>query len=133
MTGNLVSRKGAREELAAVIGTGIPQLTAVYGYAPKDPQGISPFCTVESWRHHYQFHPAIENKFGFLVKIWVKREDAETAEEQLDDLALDLAVVIRRWHNVHFATPSETGYEQVDNDSYRTEIHYVEVDYDEPE
>jgi len=126
----LHNRKTPRAALAAAITTNITQLQSVFKSLPKKPAGVSPFCTVESGPATYQFSPD-ENKFGFVVGMWVLRDDADAAEDLLDDLAQDLAQVVDTWHTATFSQESQTDYAMLDGKyDYRVEWHFVTVEWE---
>ena len=130
MTANAISnRKDARNSLVAAL-TAVPGFQAVFNHLPKDFDGQSPVCTIDGVSQYPQFMPAIFETFQFAVGVWVRRDDAATAEDQIDDLAQSVAQTIAAWHNGTFYQPSEATYEELESGQYRVEWHFVQVDWE---
>lgn len=124
------NRKDARAALVSLIDTGITQLQSTFGSLPKKTGGVSPFCTVESGPAGYDFFPD-ESKFGLIVGMWVLRDDADAAEDLLDDLAQDLAQVVETWHTATFTQESQPDYEFLEGRyDYRVEWHFISVNWE---
>jgi hypothetical protein len=133
----MTNRKTIRHDLVAKLKT-ITLLadeaggTAhVVGYWPKDPQGISPFVGVDSGSVQYPTETDESNMtpFAFAVGVWVRRDAAEAAaEDTLDDLALEIAEVIRNNYNGRFVAESVTDQETIGGIPYKFEVHFVVID-----
>jgi len=130
MTSNSISnRKNARDSLVTAL-TGITGFQAIYDHLPKDFDGQSPVCCVDALSQYPQFSPAVAEPFRFAVWVWVDRADAAAAEDLLDDLAQDVADAVKVWHNGFFYQESEASYEELEKGQYRTETHFVQVDWE---
>jgi len=123
------NRKTARASLLAALET-ITAFAEVYDYLPKDLSGLSPVCTIESGPADYAWLPSDQNMFKFIVGVWVRRDDAEDAEDLLDDLSYAVAGVIQDWHSATFYQESDPGYDLIDQVYYRSEAHFVSVEWE---
>lgn len=126
---SILNRKDARAGLIAQMQA-IPAFEAVHDHLPKDLEGKSPVCTVESGPAVYRWEPAHYNTFQFIVGVWVRRDDAGTAEDLLDDLAQDVAEAVYAWHTAEFVDPSAPDYEEIDGVLYRVEWFFVSVEWE---
>lgn len=132
MTSSSISnRKDARKSLETALKT-ITGFQAVYDHLPKGFDGQSPVCTIDAVSQYPDLASAPGTEtFQFAVGVWVRRTDAGTAEDALDDLAQDVAEVVAAWHNGIFYQASEATYEVLDAaDQYRVEWHFVQVDWE---
>lgn len=131
MTSSSISnRKDARNSLVTAL-TAITGFQAVYDHLPKTFNNQSPVCTVYSISQFPDFNaPALTETFQFAVVVWVVRDDAATAEDQLDDLAQDVAEVVYGWHNGLFFQASEVDEVILEKGQYLVEWHFVQVDWE---
>lgn len=124
------NRKTVRSDLATQIaadaGLG-PLLQATYGYRPKDFEGQSPVCTVESAFSFPQFTPSSDDVFGFVVIFWVDRTDAAAAEDLIDDLEFNFKEFMKTWDIGEIVQESEIDFEVLGKGQYVVERHFVQV------
>jgi hypothetical protein len=123
------SRKTIREGVALGIQTDITAFQAVYNYLPKAFDGQSPVCTVESGPLSHQSTPDDPEKINLIIGIFVRRDDAATAEDQLDDLAQSLWDFLETKHNAEPLFSSDPGYAEIDGILYRYEWHPITLQW----
>jgi hypothetical protein len=137
----LKSRKTVRDaivtDLKAVTLAGVAVLATeaggqahVFDHLEKEPGGISPFACVDGGSVLYDLSGDDSNPtaYGLIVGFWVRRDLGEAASEDvLDDLALELAKLLRKSYNAKFSTPSVSDYEVIDGLPYKFELHFVEL------
>jgi hypothetical protein len=112
----------------------------VLGYFEPNPQGISPFVCVDSAGKLFDL-PDDETNLTparFAIGVWQRRDDgngivtattAQSAEDQLDDLALSIANVLRlNYPNSKFLDFPRTDYEEIEGLQYKFLFYFVEID-----
>jgi len=113
------SRKTIREQLASTLSTALTgagnPAQVVYDHLKEDFSGQSPVVCVASAgtlpveQSHTQWHAA----YDMEIIIFVVREDEETAEDALDDVAETLFTTLEAnksgdyWRALDFGTPSQ--------------------------
>lgn len=141
---SLPNRKDVRDSLVANLKTDIIISTnAVLSddsdgfahardYFPKDLDGRSPIAGVDGLWSQYDLSgdDSAETAFGLVVGFWARSmENRANAEDMLDNLAQQLATLLRAKYNARFSQPSVTDFEVVDGVEYKFELHYVEIDW----
>ena len=132
------NRKDAREDLASNISTEITDLQTVYDYMPKDYEGESPVCVVQSGPVDYSLQTEPNKQtFNFYVSFWLRVDGAsgsgltsEDAEDALDNFAQDLAdVLLDHYQNPDWIGDSEQFDEIIDGVPYSAEMHLIRLDW----
>lgn len=103
----------------------------VVGYFEPNPQGISPFVCVDSAGAMYDLPDdgGLLTPFRFVIGLWVRRDIGEAAaEDQLNDLALEIALVLRDTFNARYTAYPTSDFEIIDGIPYKFELYYVELD-----
>lgn len=140
MPPTLTSRKAARAQLKTVLKAGIETLLeelwdvedvtlAAYESEAKDFGGLSPVLTVHSDGTMTTFTDYAREYHRFWVSLYWKRDDADTIEDALDDLAwaarqtlIDNSEEQGYWHDLDFDESfSEMAYLIIDGVQYRSE------------
>ena len=103
----------------------------VFDHLVKNLNGLSPVCTIESGPTNYDLSGDSEasHAMGFIIGNWIKRDDADAAEDTLDDLIVAEVGTLRKEYNAKFTQPSMPDYETLDGVEYRIEFFAVEIDY----
>lgn len=132
----VVNRLEAREAVASDLTTNITSLQAVYDHLPKDLEGQSPVCTIESGPIMQTHTPDEPQAINLVIGFWVRRDgdtgsgmDADSAADVLDNLATNLATRMFATFNATFSRESEIGYEEIDGNLYLIELHYVQLEW----
>lgn len=128
----LRNRKDARNSLVTAATAGIgSSFAAIYDHLPKTFEGQSPVLTVQSgFTFPPEAYPAHENRFAFVMRVWVDRGDAAGAEDTLDDLDLVIRSFIAGEDLFKFFLESEIEPEVLQKNQYLTERHFVSIDWD---
>jgi len=101
---------------------GIPP-SNVFKYMPKKLDGMSPVITIEVGRSSPSHTPAEPSWPGLLIGLWILREDAEEAEDELDTLSDNFIDAITDRYNVQWDNFTEPDYLIIDGNHYRVEWH----------
>ena len=104
----------------------------VYSYLATGFRGMTPMCTVESYRSKLDTDGDDANQpFRFIVGFWVKRDEGagSAAEDTLDDLEYGLRAILRKSYNGRYSQDSEPGYDIIDGEEYRVEFHFIDIDW----
>ena len=129
-------RDTRRDYLAALL-TAEGSWQIVYNHQPTSFQGQSPVATVHSgpveWENLTAARALQVVRMTLLVTNYMKRDDAEDAEDQLDALLAtvvglvnDNARVASIWNDLRI-TGTEPDYYLVDGEQYRAEVIRVEA------
>lgn len=129
----LTSRKTARAQIAVLLDeiTGLN----VYDHEPKDFGRLSPVAMVYSEGTRTEFPDYAREFHRFWITLYWRRDDPDTTEDYLDDLAqdvrqklLDNAEEPGYWQDILFDEDfSETQYLLLDGVQYRSERMRVTV------
>jgi hypothetical protein len=132
----VVNRLEARAAVLADLQANLTDLQAIYDYLPKDLQGQSPVCTIESGPIAQTHTPDEPQAVNLVVGFWVRRDGeagsgmtAEDAADLIDTLAAGLATRMFAAFNATFPRESEIGYETIDGNDYQIELHYVQMQW----
>lgn len=80
-------RQQIRKAIKVWVVGAIATFKTSYAYEPKDPGELAPFVTVHS-DGTSAYEDRDENRYAFIITIWVKRTgDGDTAEDSIDDLS----------------------------------------------
>jgi hypothetical protein len=115
----------------ALLADDVDGTAHVVGYFEPDPRGISPFVCVDSAGALYSppDDGGLQTPMRFVVGVWVRRDiDPATAEDQLNDLALEIANVLRDDFNARFTDFPTSDFEMIEGVPYKFELHFVELD-----
>jgi hypothetical protein len=119
-----LNRKALRTDLkskleaALVVGVGV---AAVYESLPKSLGGQSPVITIESGPSTPTVTPEEPQSAGIIMCLWVRRDDADTAEDGLDDFMDAVIRALDANYNYDWAKPTGPDYEIDDGVLYRIE------------
>ena len=124
-----LNRKDARNSLVTEMEA-ITEVQEVFDHLTKNLRGQSPVICVESYSADpAKFAEYSENIFQFAVWIFVKRTDGSTAEDLLDDISKLAVEKVLNWNTGEFFAESQTDYEVLDEEQYKYETLFVEVDW----
>jgi hypothetical protein len=129
----MINRKEVRKHVVETLQGADLGIQVVYDHVPKDPKGQSPILTVESGPVIYPTgtDETLEVAVGLILGIWVRRDNASSAEDLLDDLSSAVAGTIDDTYNARFSQPSALDYEMLDGIEYRIEFLPVAIDWEE--
>lgn len=100
----------------------------VVGYFEPNPRGISPFACVDSAGMKYDLgSDETITPARFVIGVWVKRTNAATAEDQLNDLALSIANVLRLNYLAKYTAEPQSDFEEIEGVQYKFELYFVEI------
>jgi hypothetical protein len=127
-----MNRKELRTALVAALNTYFgADVALIVGHLPKSLGGKSPVITVESGptmplRYATPDEP---QNVGIIFGLWILREDAASAEDQLDDLAERFIPALDADFNVSWPHESKPEYLQVDGKDYRVEWYDALIEW----
>lgn len=128
-----MNRKRVRKALAAEF-LASSAFQSVFDHLGKDFQGESPVCTVENGPVRLTSTPSDPSDLYLVVGVWIRRDDAlsaQQAEDSLDDLLTVVEDVVLNKFNGSFETQSLPDYELIGGHDYRVEFHFVRlIDWD---
>jgi hypothetical protein len=115
-----LNRKGLRSDLKTKLST-LTGVAGVFKSLPKSPNGLSPIITIESNGSLPTSTPSAPQAVGIVIGIAARRDDADTAEDAIDDI-LDLVIAkLDKEYNYTLDGPTRTDYEVLDGVTYRLE------------
>lgn len=124
-------REGFATKIKAVTGLADTGTIAhVYDHLPKNLNGVSPVCTIESGPSlpNTVMDDDLPEKTGLIVGMWVRRDDAASAEDTLDQLLAGLVSVLRTNYNAEISQATMPDYEMVDGVEYRVEFFAIDFE-----
>lgn len=126
----ILNRKAARTSLYnLLIATSAFQ--AGFKSLTKDTEGQSPIFTIESVASNPTDDPVNDSVFKFAVGVWVLRENADAAEDQIDDLNETVTAAVMSWYTANFYQESQSDYADLDDGQWRVEWFFVEINWQE--
>lgn len=89
----IISREPARKAIAALLET-VDDFAAVYPYETKDFGGQSPVAFVHSISTDMRIANAWAQYHSYLITLLWRRDDAESVEDSIDELANDVRAAL---------------------------------------
>lgn len=125
-----VNRKSLREAVKATLTTGLGStVSLVTESLPKKLDGRSPVVTIESGATRLIGTPDEPGWVGLTIGIFVRRDDADAAEDLLDTITDSVIDALDAAYNVTWPNETEPDYIVEAGVVYRVEWHEVSIQW----
>jgi hypothetical protein len=107
----------------------LARVAKVFKCLPKKVDGASPCIMFETGPSRPSHTPEDMSLVGITFGLWILRDDADTAEDMLNDLEDDFIDFMNEHYNCSWVRDTEPGYEEVDGKVYRVSWHEIQCEW----